>query len=70
MHELDEKSLRAVNGGSNYMNVKLPKLKSSFEAACKSKNMTKIMSILPELQARGEYGWARDTAHKYGINSI
>ena len=70
MEKLNEGSLSRVSGGAGLMNVKLSKLKKDFESACKRKNFSKIMEILPELQARGEYAWAKETANKYGINSI
>lgn len=66
LNELDD----VVGGVANYMNMKTSKLKSNFTSACRTKNMNKIMELLPELQARGEYGWARETAHTYGITSI
>jgi hypothetical protein len=70
MEMLDEKTLSKTSGGAGLMNEKLPKLKKDFENACKHKNFNKMMSILPELQARGAYGWAKETANRYGINSI
>lgn len=70
MIKLSDNEINAVSGGVGYVNMKLPKLKKEFENACKRKNMEKIMQILPELQARGELAWAKDTAGTYGIKSI
>ena len=70
MKKLEENELNEVNGGVNYMNMKLPALQNRFESACKKKNLSKVMEMLPELNARGYYGWARETAAKYGITSI
>ena len=70
MEILSMDDLSEVNGGVNYGNLKIDKLKKSFESACRVKNINKVLQILPELQARGEYAWAREMAHKYGINSI
>lgn len=67
---LDDSELAEINGGVNYMSSSLSSLKNVFERACRRKNMNKIMEILPELQARGEYSWAKDTANRYGILSI
>ena len=70
MEVLNEKALGDVNGGASYMNMKMPKLKAQFERACRTKNMNKVMAILGELQARGEYAWAKETANSYGISAI
>lgn len=71
MEKLELNELFDVVGGvNNYMNMKTSKLKSAFTSACRAKRMNKVMEILPELQARGEYSWARETAHAYGITSI
>lgn len=70
MEKLNDSVLADVTGGANYMNMKLPKLKDSFERACRRKNMSQIMALLGELQARGEGAWARETAHAHGISSI
>ena len=70
MKAMSDNELSGISGGVSLMNEKLPKLKKDFEAACKRKNIQKVMSILPELQARGEYGWAKETANRYGISSI
>ena len=68
--EMDEKELSRVSGGADYMNMKLPRLQSQFERACRWKRMDEVMKILAELQARGCYSWAKETAAKYGITSI
>lgn len=60
----------AVGGAENPINMKDSKLKAEFEKACKSKRMAKIMPLLSELQARGLYGWAKETAALYGIKSF
>ena len=70
MKALEEKDFMDVVGGVDLINQKLSKLKKEYEAACKHKNINKMMSILPELQARGEYAWAKETANHYGIYSI
>ena len=69
---LDDSALDAVTGGAgvDYMSMKLPRLKKEFIKACKAGKTTVIMQILGELQARGCYGWARDTAAEYGITCI
>lgn len=67
---LDDSELENVNGGVNYMNMKLPRLQSQFEKACRRKNYGDIMKIAGELQARGCYSWAKETAASYGISSL
>ena len=70
MRALDADELNAVTGGNSYMNTKLPKLQQQFERACRRKNYSDVMAIAGELQARGYYGWAKETAAKYGITSL
>lgn len=72
MVELSFEDLMSVSGGAGdeYMKMKLSKLKSEFIKACKSKRMDRIMPILNELQARGQYAWAKEVAASYGITSI
>ena len=70
MKALDDSELKSVTGGNNYMNMKLPKLQQQFERACRRKNYADIMLIAGELQARGYYAWAKETAAKYGITSL
>ncbi len=68
---VDDGALGGVTGGAGgYMNMKLDRLKKEFVKACKARRMTTIMEILGELQARGCYGWARETAVEHGITSI
>ena len=70
MEILSEKDLDSVNGGVGYMNTKTSKLQKQFERACRLKRYNDIVSIAGELQARGLYGWAKDTAASFGINSL
>lgn len=57
-------------GSGSYVNVRLDKLKAMFEKACKKKKTSEIIALAGELQARGCYGWAKETANSYGIYSI
>ena len=68
--QLSDDALDGVNGGADYINVKLEKLKKQFVKACKSGSSTKILEIAGELQARGCYAWAKETAAEYGISYI
>lgn len=66
-------NLEKVTGGvgsGGYVNVRLDKLKIMFEKACKKKKTSEIIALAGELQARGCYGWAKETANSYGIYSI
>ena len=70
MKLLSEEELDSVNGGVNYMNMKISRLKNEFERACRQRRMDRIMPILTELQARGEFAWAKEMANSYGITSF
>lgn len=63
--ELDD-----IVGGAGYMNLRIDKLQKQFEKACKRKRLKEVMEIAGELQARGYYGWAKQTANSYGITSL
>ena len=69
---ISDEELESVNGGvgNELMNMKLSKLQNLFEKACRRNQMDEIMRLLGELQARGQYGWAKETAEKYGIKYI
>ena len=67
---LSDDELEDVLGGVSYMNLKLDKLKDKFTKACKRRNQKEIMMIAGELQARGCYGWAKETAAIYGITYL
>ena len=67
---LSDDELEDVLGGVNFMNLKLDKLQDKFIKACKRKNKREIMMIVGELQARGCYGWAKETAAIYGITYL
>lgn len=67
---LSDDELEDVIGGVNYMNLRLDKLQDKFAKACKRKNKREVMMIAGELQARGCYGWAKETAAMYGITYL
>jgi len=67
---ISDDELEEVLGGVNYMNLKLDKLQDKFIKACKWRNKKEIMAIAGELQARGCYGWAKETAAMHGITYI